>query len=534
MKQIIKILLALYCFNATALFAQDVITLKSGDEIKAKVLEISPGEVKYKKHESPDGPTYTLTKSEVFMIKYENGEKEVFNSTTTTTSTTTAQVQSSVIGRVPITQGTGINTVIVKKLPQWRRNYLTVMQVAPYSSAYNAGLWTMDVITHIDGVSIDGLTEEAFYERTQGNKSVKLSVLRKKDGENQKLEITCDLSPWYIRGTPDYAYVNSFKIWENLKDDVNYRKWSAQKGMYADKLKKFTDLIWEADSEVDFFDYNTFDFEYGSVEEPLKEKALAERMIPYLFKGLKRDRENPDLLIALSFYEGKESTYIPPREQIVTRYKTEYNWNTKQRETRQYVESNTKGNYTQNTYMISLKVCILDAEKAKSPDTKIPPIIWQTATDRTYKSKPDFVEQTNNMLSWVMAYPFTNVHYRGCDYTFYGLFFDEQGGISDILPDSPADKAGLKPGDKIIAVNNMKIYGYKRIKYSKLLAVDIFCGRRDIFLRDFPDTEYWNSMHQREHDYEVGTLTLTVQRGKQKIDLQVTPVRTIFPCIVGV
>ncbi|MDR1865207.1 MAG: hypothetical protein LBR08_06505 [Bacteroidales bacterium] len=40
MRQAIRILLALYCFNATALFAQDVITLKSGDEIKAKVQEI--------------------------------------------------------------------------------------------------------------------------------------------------------------------------------------------------------------------------------------------------------------------------------------------------------------------------------------------------------------------------------------------------------------------------------------------------------------------------------------------------------------
>jgi hypothetical protein len=81
MKRVIRILLALYCFNATALFAQDVITLKSGEEIKAKVQEISSNDVKYKKHESPDGPTYTLPKSDIFMIKYENGEKDIFKDT---------------------------------------------------------------------------------------------------------------------------------------------------------------------------------------------------------------------------------------------------------------------------------------------------------------------------------------------------------------------------------------------------------------------------------------------------------------------
>ena len=35
--------------------------------------------IKYKKFDNPDGPVYTLKKSEVFMIKYPNGNKDVFN-----------------------------------------------------------------------------------------------------------------------------------------------------------------------------------------------------------------------------------------------------------------------------------------------------------------------------------------------------------------------------------------------------------------------------------------------------------------------
>jgi hypothetical protein len=61
------------------LSAQDIITLKSGDEIKAKVQEIGTDNVKYKKYDNQSGPIYTLTKSDIFMIKYENGDKDVFN-----------------------------------------------------------------------------------------------------------------------------------------------------------------------------------------------------------------------------------------------------------------------------------------------------------------------------------------------------------------------------------------------------------------------------------------------------------------------
>lgn len=59
-------------------FSQDILTKKNGDEIQVKVLEITNTDVKYKKWSNQDGPSYTLPKSDVFMIKYKNGEKDVF------------------------------------------------------------------------------------------------------------------------------------------------------------------------------------------------------------------------------------------------------------------------------------------------------------------------------------------------------------------------------------------------------------------------------------------------------------------------
>ena len=59
--------------------AQDIITLKNGDDIQAVVQEIGDVEIKYKKFENLNGPNYTLKKSDVFMIRYENGSKDVFS-----------------------------------------------------------------------------------------------------------------------------------------------------------------------------------------------------------------------------------------------------------------------------------------------------------------------------------------------------------------------------------------------------------------------------------------------------------------------
>ncbi len=59
--------------------AQDIITLKSGEEISAKVTDIEQTVIRYRKFDNQTGPVYTVEKKDVFMIKYENGSKDVFD-----------------------------------------------------------------------------------------------------------------------------------------------------------------------------------------------------------------------------------------------------------------------------------------------------------------------------------------------------------------------------------------------------------------------------------------------------------------------
>ena len=82
MKRILIVLSALLVCAATV-SAQDVITKKNGEDIKAKVLEIDNSNVKYKLFDEPNGVTYTMPKSQILMIRYESGRNEVFNTAST-------------------------------------------------------------------------------------------------------------------------------------------------------------------------------------------------------------------------------------------------------------------------------------------------------------------------------------------------------------------------------------------------------------------------------------------------------------------
>jgi len=75
-----KILIFLILLMAPILsFAQDIIVKMDGVEITAKVQEITLDEILYLHPDSLQGPLFRLLKSEVFMIKYANGTREVFS-----------------------------------------------------------------------------------------------------------------------------------------------------------------------------------------------------------------------------------------------------------------------------------------------------------------------------------------------------------------------------------------------------------------------------------------------------------------------
>jgi len=65
----------------SVLSAQDIITQRDGTDIQAKVTEVGTSQISYKKYSNLNGPTYIIDKKDILMITYENGEREMYNTT---------------------------------------------------------------------------------------------------------------------------------------------------------------------------------------------------------------------------------------------------------------------------------------------------------------------------------------------------------------------------------------------------------------------------------------------------------------------
>ena len=74
-----KFLVPILLLLPAAMFALDLIVLKTGNIIEAKVMEISPAEIRYKRFDHLDGPTIVVPAADVLTIRYENGMVDIIS-----------------------------------------------------------------------------------------------------------------------------------------------------------------------------------------------------------------------------------------------------------------------------------------------------------------------------------------------------------------------------------------------------------------------------------------------------------------------
>ncbi|MCP3933441.1 MAG: PorT family protein [Bacteroidetes bacterium] len=77
MKKLLLFTISILCF--TTLTAQDAILKRNGEEISAKILEVSAEWVSYKLADEPDGPVRNIAIEEVLMLLYEDGRRQTFH-----------------------------------------------------------------------------------------------------------------------------------------------------------------------------------------------------------------------------------------------------------------------------------------------------------------------------------------------------------------------------------------------------------------------------------------------------------------------
>ena len=74
------LLFFLFICSSNIIKAQDTLSMRSGENILVKVIEVGTAEVKYKKLDNLNGPVFSMLKSDLLMIKYANGTNEDFSS----------------------------------------------------------------------------------------------------------------------------------------------------------------------------------------------------------------------------------------------------------------------------------------------------------------------------------------------------------------------------------------------------------------------------------------------------------------------
>ncbi len=65
-----------FAFSLKINAQKDQVTLRTGETLTVKIAEVTASQIKFLK--TLDGPVYSMNKSEVFMILYEDGRKQLF------------------------------------------------------------------------------------------------------------------------------------------------------------------------------------------------------------------------------------------------------------------------------------------------------------------------------------------------------------------------------------------------------------------------------------------------------------------------
>ena len=93
-------MLVLIICSSNMIKAQDTLSMRTGVNILVKVIEIGTTEVKYKKQDNLNGPVFSILKSDLLLIKYENGTKDDYSNIKKIVETNLIKIDDSVQGKI--------------------------------------------------------------------------------------------------------------------------------------------------------------------------------------------------------------------------------------------------------------------------------------------------------------------------------------------------------------------------------------------------------------------------------------------------
>ena len=288
------------------------------------------------------------------------------------------------------------------------------------------------------------------------------------------------------------------------------------------------------DLSRDLSTFQTFDFDYSSKDDPLLERNLFSLLEAELrAAGMRRDQENPDLLIIINFYSGAQNQYIPPQQIVSTKIKSVFNW---------YwgnipvpvTETKVKEGYNITSYLTNISLKFLAAREIET--SKTPPVVWSGSISKSSRGQ-SFLNEVGAEYFRVLMSQYPEVwkenakSYLISKYAYTGIIYraGDEIVVADVTPDSPSDRAGLQSGDVISDIemvgqngarDNSSFYSKKQLIAPKSFYIYGFTKFNNSFKGYFEPIEDLFA----NFDFSSGAkILIKVKRGKTKLEFELIP-----------
>lgn len=382
-------------------------------------------------------------------------------------------------------------TFEISNNPSWGYGEPVVLTVEPFSPAAEAGVKVGDIIMEVNRTAtyLRNYPTIAKWFFGASSPNVILTV-RNVDTYFKEYEIQRDCKS--MNALTEFHLADAYAFYS--LEDTNERAFSLP-------LKVDPNL------DVDFSDYRTFDFikENSQVSDPgldfyinsQIEKALTER-------GLVRNSNDPDIIVQT--YYSYQSNMKHNTSQNSNRSTYSWRFDTEKQEMVKLpiLSAEDPDAEARGQYILELGVRFFDKKLInKEKMTQI----WDCRSREFLSENYDLQEYTRiHAPLLMMQYPYASqkksakyvVSKKGFNYT--GLNFDSRdiSQITDVDKGSPADRAGIRAGDRIIRIGDVKFnYSSQDLEKSyKRFIVESMPLRnpktRFIDAKGFPDCMYWS------------------------------------------
>lgn len=426
----------------------------------------------------------------------------------------------------------------------WGYNKPVVMTVTPNSPADANGIRVYDIIEEIDGKNTENQTIETILNWLQNSLKGQLTLNVSNLKEASKVvTLTKQCTPANAITEKNLASVYSFYSLEDAQNQVFTCPFNTN-----------------ATSGMNFKSYKTFGF--APIDENnrnLEETINVSIRNSLETKGLEYVHNDPDLVINTHYSYNKNLNYR--KNDNSDRFPTETRYNAAtQKMVSLPVYYNPLINSRQAEYFLNLGVRFID-RKLSTNDKAV--VVWECEANELIRSGSYTLDKyaAFHIPLMLMQYPYiksaetAKFHYSHLRYNYTGINYniDKLKEIVQIDPSSPASKADLQAGDKILYINGLKINDNPKSADNKYKQF-IF---KTMNLRD-PKTQYtnadgfskcmfWDKFRYAEINQEFlktdysttfsylfyfepyinlsGTniITFLVERGKQKTEVKIKP-----------